>query len=91
MPDKFKLPDNTAKYDGMQDPKAWIEDYLATVGLHHGTRDTAMQFIQLHLKESARAWLRSLPEESIDHWNDLVWLFVANFQATCKQIGRAHV
>ena len=41
-PNKFKLPDNTAKYDGTQDPKAWIEDYLATIKLHHGTRDTAI-------------------------------------------------
>ena len=65
----------------------WIEDYLSTVKLYGGTRDTAMQFIQLHLKESARAWLKSLPEESIDHWNDLVHLFVTNFQATCKKPG----
>lgn len=87
VPEKFKLPHDTVKYDGTQDPRTWIEDYLATVKLHYGTRDTAMQFIQLHLKESARAWLRSLPEESIDHWNDLVRLFVANFQATCKRPG----
>ena len=53
------------------DPKAWIEDYLATIKLNSGTRDIAMQFIQLHLKEPARAWLRNLPDESIGHWNDL--------------------
>ena len=58
-----------------------------TIQLHHDTRDTAMQFIQLHLKELARAWLRNLPEESIDHWNDLTRLFITNFKATCKRPG----
>ena len=85
IPEKFKLPNEPNKYDGVQDPKAWIEDYLATIKLNNGTRDTAMQFIQLHLKEPARAWLRNLPEESITHWNDLQRLFIANFKATCKR------
>ena len=84
VPEKFKLPSEPNKYDGVQDPKAWIEDYLSTIKLNSGTRDTAMQFIQLHLKEPARAWLRNLPDESITHWNDLQRLFIANFKATCK-------
>ena len=87
VPEKFKLPSEPSRYDGSMDPKAWIEDYLVTIQLNHGTRDTAMQFIQLHLKEPARAWLRNLPEESIDHWNDLTRLFIANFKATCKRPG----
>ena len=53
VPEKFKLPSEPSRYDGSRDPKAWIEDYVATIQLNHGTRDTAMQFIQLHLKEPA--------------------------------------
>jgi hypothetical protein len=36
-PKKFKpMPTNAAKYDGQQEPRAWIEDYLQTLILHKG-------------------------------------------------------
>ena len=44
-----------------------------------------MQCLQLQLKGSARAWLKSLPAESIGTWDDLVHSFVRNFQATYKR------
>jgi hypothetical protein len=44
-----------------------------------------MQCLQLYLKDSARAWLRGLPKESIRSWEDLVVSFVKNLQATYKR------
>ena len=44
-----------------------------------------MQCFQLYLKDSARAWLRSLPRGKICTWDDLVDAFVKNFQATYKR------
>ncbi|KAK1619631.1 hypothetical protein QYE76_025148 [Lolium multiflorum] len=87
MPPKmFKpTPTDAAKYDGQQEPRSWIDDYLQTVILHKGNQIAAMQCLQLYLKDSARAWLRGLPKGSVKSWDDLVDAFVANFQATYKR------
>ncbi|KAK1628815.1 hypothetical protein QYE76_003130 [Lolium multiflorum] len=85
-PKKFKpTPTDAAKYDGQQEPRSWIEDYLQTVILQKGNQIAAMQCLQLYLKDLARAWLRGLPKGSIKSWDDLVEAFVANFQATYKR------
>src|SRR4051794_14553142 len=44
-----------------------------------------MQCFQLYLKDSARAWLRSLPRRKIRSWDDLVDTFMKNFSATFKR------
>ncbi|KAK1613855.1 hypothetical protein QYE76_019372 [Lolium multiflorum] len=83
---RFKpTPTDAAKYDGQQEPRSWIDNYLQTVILHEGNQVAAMQCLQLYLKDSARAWLRSLPKGSIRSWEDLVDAFVKNFQATYKR------
>jgi hypothetical protein len=85
-PKKFKPnPSNTVKYDGQQEPRAWIEDYLQTRILNKGNQVAAMQCLQLYLKDSTRAWLRGLPRGSIRLWDDIVDAFVKNFQATYKR------
>ena len=65
MPQGFKLPAETPKYDGTQEPRTWLDDYLAAVRCHGGSKTTAMQCLQLQLKGPARTWLKSLhPSES---------------------------
>jgi hypothetical protein len=79
-PKRFKpTPTDSAKYDGQQEPRSWIDDYLQTVILHKGNHVAAMQCLQLYLKDSSRAWLRGLPQGSIRSWEDLVDSFVKNF------------
>ena len=36
----FKLPSETLKFDGTQDPKAWFSDHLSTVKMHSGNKNT---------------------------------------------------
>jgi hypothetical protein len=43
VPKGFKLPHNQQKYDGSQEPKLWLSDYLQAVQILGGTRATAMQ------------------------------------------------
>ena len=85
MPRGFKLTSKTPKYDGLLELKTWLEDYLTAVKCQGGTKNTAMQYLQLQLAGSARAWLKSLPPGTIKSWDDLVYDFVHNFRATYKR------
>ena len=73
------------KYNGQEDPQIWLEDYLAAIIFGNGNRTTAMQSIQLFLRDSARNWLKGLMPESITSWDGLERKFVSNFQDTCKR------
>lgn len=42
-PRDFKLPQDCEKYDGLMEPKAWIEDYLQNIVLQNVNKNTAMQ------------------------------------------------
>ena len=70
VPAGFKLPSDIAKYTGAEDPKQWLEDFDTRIRVvAGGTRTTAMQCMGLYLADSARAWLRGLPAESIRTWS----------------------
>jgi hypothetical protein len=43
VPKVFKLPHDQQNYDGSQEPRLWILDYLQAVQILGGTRATAMQ------------------------------------------------
>ena len=42
MPRNFKLTMEVPKYDGSQDPKTWLSDYLTAVKCQRGNKVTAM-------------------------------------------------
>jgi hypothetical protein len=84
VPKGFKLPHDQQKYDGSQEPKLWLSDYLQAVQIHGGTRATAMQSLQLHLTGAARSWLSTLPNKSIESWGELESQFTRNFCSTYK-------
>jgi hypothetical protein len=71
VPKGFKLPDDQQKYDGLQEPKLSLSDYLQAVQILGGSRATAMQSLQLHLTGAARSWLSTLPDDSIESWGEL--------------------
>jgi hypothetical protein len=84
VPKGFKLPHDQQKYDGSQEPKFWLSDYLQAVQILGGTRATAMQSLQLHLTGAARSWLSTLPDDSIGSWGELESRFARNFCSTYK-------
>jgi hypothetical protein len=65
VPKGFKLPHDQQKYDGSQEPQSWLSDYLQAVQILGGTKETAMQSLQLHLTSAARSWLSKLEKETI--------------------------
>jgi hypothetical protein len=50
-----------------------------------GTKETAMQSLQLHLIGAARSWLSKLEKETIGSWEDLTKQFTSNFRLTYKR------
>jgi hypothetical protein len=53
VPKGFKLPHDQQKYDGSQEPKLWLSDYLQAVQILGGIRPMTMQSMQLHLTSAA--------------------------------------
>jgi hypothetical protein len=84
VPKGFKLPHDQQKYDGSQEPRLWLSDYLQAVQILGGTRATTMQSLQLHLAGAARSWLSTLPNDSIGSWGELKNQFTRNFRLTYK-------
>jgi hypothetical protein len=82
---RFKLPHDQQKYDGSQEPKLWLSDYLQTVQILGGTRATVMQSLQSYLTGAARSWLSTLPNDSIGSWGELESRFARNFRSTYKR------
>jgi hypothetical protein len=84
VPKGFKLPHDQQKYDGSQESRLWLSDYLQVVQILRETRATAMQSLQLHLTGVARSWLSTLPNNSIRNWGELESQFTRNFCSTYK-------
>src|ERR1044072_3605382 len=85
MPSRFKLNSTMLKYNGLEEPEAWLDDYLTTVKFQRGTNVTAMQYVQLMLESSARHWLKNLRRGSISSWSQFWGAFIENFKSTYKQ------
>src|ERR1043165_2799331 len=85
MPSGFILNSTTLKYNGLEEPEAWLEDYLTAVKFQRGTNVTAKQYVQLMLEGSARHWLKNLRHGSISSWNKFRAAFIENFKSTYKR------
>jgi hypothetical protein len=58
---------------------------LQAVKILGGTKETAMQSLQLHLTGAARSWLSKLEKETIGSWGELTKQFTSNFKSTYKR------
>jgi hypothetical protein len=85
VPKGFKLSHDQQKYDGSQEPQSWLSDYLQAVRILGGTKEIAMQSLQLHLTGAARSWLSKLERGTIGSWEELTKQFTSNFKSTYKQ------
>jgi hypothetical protein len=62
LPKGIKLSDGVVKFNGQQDPRIWLDDFITTITISGGSRDNALQLLSLHLKDNARAWLNNLTQ-----------------------------
>jgi hypothetical protein len=79
LPKGIKLSDGVVKFNGQQDPRIWLDDFITAVKISGGSRDNALQLLPLHLKDNARAWLNNLAPDSIRSWEEFRQAFIANF------------
>jgi hypothetical protein len=80
----IKLDDGIVKFNGQQDPRIWLDDFITAVTIGGGSRDNALQLLSLHLKDNARAWLNNLSPDSICSWEEFRQAFIANFWGTSR-------
>jgi hypothetical protein len=85
LPKGIKLSDSVVKFNGQQDPRIWLDDFMTAVTIGGGSRDNALQLLSLHLKDNARAWLNNLAPDSICSWEDFRQAFIANFRGTSRR------
>jgi hypothetical protein len=79
LPRGIKLSDGIVKFNGQQDPRIWLDDFMTAVKISGGSRDNALQLLSLHLKDNTRAWLNNLAPDSIRSWEEFRQAFIANF------------
>jgi hypothetical protein len=79
LPKGIKISEAIAKFNGQQDLRIWLDDFLTAVTIGGGSRDNALQLLQLHLRDSASAWLNNLTPGSIRSWEEFRQAFIANF------------
>ena len=90
IPPRFRQPATVAKYSGESDPRVWLNDYRLACQLGGATDDAMIiRNLPLHLADSARTWLEHLPPLQIHSWDDLVRIFVGNFQGTYARPGNS--
>jgi hypothetical protein len=57
---------------------------LQAVIILGGSKETAMQSLQLHLTGATRSWLSKLERETIGSWKELTKQFTSNFKSTYR-------
>jgi hypothetical protein len=84
MPDKFKMP-RIKKYDGSGDPQAHLKAFKEYLILHGTPNEIACRAFPLTLTGVAKDWFIRLPSKSVNNFNELGYLFLAQFLATRKR------
>jgi hypothetical protein len=85
LPKGIKLSDDIVKFNGQQDPRIWLDDFITAVKISGRSRDNALQLLSLQLKDNARAWLNNLTPDSIRSWEEFWQVFIANFRGTSRR------
>jgi hypothetical protein len=90
FPQCFRQPTTIVKNNGETDPRVWLNDYRLACQLGGATSDKAIiRNLPLQLADSAQTWLEHLPASQVHNWDELVCMFVGNFQGTCVHPGNS--
>ncbi|KAI3695243.1 hypothetical protein L1987_78235 [Smallanthus sonchifolius] len=79
FPTMIKMPANIKTYNGTDDPEDHLHVFSGATGVERWTNAECCHMFMQTLIGSARLWFSSLPERSIDSFDDLNKKFLANF------------
>ena len=89
---RFKLPTQLRVYEGKTDPMDYLDSYKSLIALQEYSGEVICKVFSATLKGSARSWFRKLPPRTIDSFDDLSWLFIANFMSCrIRQKNASHL
>ena len=74
-----------AKYNDNANPETWLLDYVSTVNLSDGKANCVVRFLTPMLDGTARMCIESLPEKTVNSWEDMKQVFIQHFQGTYKR------
>ena len=77
----LKVPNYTVD----QPPEAWVKSYEMATEMLDVDEAACAKYFTMMLEGTARTWLKNLPANSIESWDQLKARFIANFKDTCKQ------
>ncbi|XP_062158607.1 uncharacterized protein LOC133866058 [Alnus glutinosa] len=80
LSEKFKVLE-IPFYTGLEDPVEHLDNFRAHMDLHRTPEMVACRAFPLTLSGNARDWFRSLPPNSIRHFEDLGRMFLTQFMA----------
>ena len=81
----FKGPRKVPNYTADQPPEAWVECYEMAMEMLDVDEVACAKYFTMMLEGTTRTWLKSLPVNLINSWDELKAKFIANFKDTCKQ------
>ena len=85
LPTDFKGPRKVPNYTTDQPPEAWVESYEMAMEMLDVDEASCAKYFTMMLEGTARTWLKNLPANSVESWDQLKARFIANFKDTCKQ------
>ena len=85
LPEDFKGPRKVPNYTADQPPEAWVESYEMAMEMLDVDEAVCAKYFTMMLEGTTRTWLKNLPANSIESWDQLKAQFIANFKDTCKQ------
>lgn len=85
LPKDFKGPCKVPNYTDDQPPEAWVESYEMAMEMLDVDELACAKYFTMMLEGTTRTWLKNLPANSIESWDQLKARFIANFKDTCKQ------
>ncbi|KAI3797242.1 hypothetical protein L1987_32497 [Smallanthus sonchifolius] len=91
FPMKIKMPAKIKIYDGTNDPEDHLQVFSGATGVERWINAECCHMFMQTLIGSARLWFSSLPERSIDSFDDLSQRFRANFTQVKKYTKDAAV
>ena len=71
LPKDFKVPRKVPNYTVDQPPEAWVESYEMAMEMLDVDEAACAKYFTMMLEGTAWTWLKNLPPNSVESWDQL--------------------